>query len=481
MPEAVASNRAFGSAHHLNENHALLMEEAMAENTAGDSAKQEAVADLTSRIETARKVAAEVATKCDEQIKAIATLAARVEGLHATTTEALASASSQLTQLTAMGERAAIALKQIEEDTRKANSEAGYAFNAKGVAEEHAKAVAQIQGTVQATFAGLTATKASTDELVVAIAAARTASDADAKAIGEAKTEVARDAAQVTAAKERVDAVMPAIDQGTKDANTITAAKSGVEASAAEIRSFQTQMSELTAKATTDGVAIAKTDEDGKKILASMTDARNMANEAHGRLIQYESDIKVLKDAFTAMQAKLEGLLPHATSAGLASAFHIQKARFSKPQPYWLGLFVVAILCLLGATGYGLPASADTWDAILRHFVNRLPIVAPLVWLAIYAGHHYSMALRMEEDYAFKEAVSTAFEGYKREMLAIPAGSANDVSPLVTLCENVLRALAERPGRIYDGRVDVVTPITPAASALREMIAEFMKRKEAKP
>ena len=77
--------------------------------------------------------------------------------------------------------------------------------------------------------------------------------------------------------------------------------------------------------------------------------------------------------------------------------------------------------------------------------------------------------------------IRTAFEGYKREMLAIPASAGSDVSPLVTLCENVLRALAERPGRIYDGKNDVVTPLTPAASVLKDMIAEYVKGKGAKP
>ena len=284
----------------------------------------------------------------------------------------------------------------------------------------------------------------------------------------------------MAAANERVAAVLPSIEQGSKDANTITAAKTGAEASAAAIQSLQTQMAEATAKAASDSAAIAKADEDSKKLLASMTDARNKANESNARLLKYEEEIKQLTTSFSEMQNKLEGLLPHATSVGLASAFHNQKARFSKPQPYWLGLFALTIVALLIAAGFGLPAAADTWDAILRHFVNRLPIVAPLVWLAIYAGHHYSMALRMEEDYAFKEAVSTAFEGYKREMLAIPASPGSDVSPLVILCENVLRAMAERPGRIYEGKAEVITPLTPAASALKGMIAEFMKGKEAK-
>lgn len=83
----------------------------------------------------------------------------------------------------------------------------------------------------------------------------------------------------------------------------------------------------------------------------------------------------------------------------------------------------------------------------------------------------------MEEDYAFKEAVSTAFEGYKREMSGIPHREGSTDNPLVTLCENVLGALAERPGRIYEGRTDVVTPLTPVGTMVKETIAEATRAK----
>ncbi len=54
---------------------------------------------------------------------------------------------------------------------------------------------------------------------------------------------------------------------------------------------------------------------------------------------------------------------------------------------------------------------AEPWDDIFRSLVMRLPIVIPLVWLAIYAGRNYMMSLRLEEDYAYKKAISRAFEG----------------------------------------------------------------------
>lgn len=445
----------------------------------GDASK--AIADLKLQIENTSRIAAEVGNGTQKQSEILASLATQVAEIQARVNQAIQIANVGAAVIEEMRQRAGNALKQIDEDARKANSESGFAFNAKGNAEDHAKAIAQIRGTVESTFSGLTSTKTQTDEIAQAIAASRVAVESDAKLIAETKATVTRDASLVVAANERVVAVLPSIEQGSKDANAITAAKTGSEANAAAIQALQTQMAEAMAKATADGATISKAEDDSKKLVSSMTDARNKADEANVRLAKYEEEIKQLTTDFSEMQVKLEGLLPHATSAGLASAFHNQKARFSKPQRYWLGLFVGTILALLLTTVLGLPAANDSWDAILRHFINRLPIVAPLVWLAIYAGHHYSMALRMEEDYAFKEAVSIAFEGYKREMTGIQAATGSDVSPLITLCENVLRALAERPGRIYDGKTEMITPLTPAASAMKDLLAQVVKSKDAKP
>jgi len=67
------------------------------------------------------------------------------------------------------------------------------------------------------------------------------------------------------------------------------------------------------------------------------------------------------------------------------------------------------------------------------------------------------MSLRMEEDYAYKEAISTSFEGYKREMEKITASDGENPTPLTILCTNILRAIAERPGRIYESKPEDIT------------------------
>jgi len=179
-------------------------------------------------------------------------------------------------------------------------------------------------------------------------------------------------------------------------------------------------------------------------------------------------------------------LLPGATSAGLASAFNKQKARFVDPQRRWLLTFVgcigllviVAIPSFLSAIGINLAGHLqdDTWSTIWRSLTMRLPIVLPLVWLAIYAGRNYMISLRLEEDYAYKEAISTAFEGYKREMEKIAASDVVNPTPIATLCTNILTAIAERPGRIYEGKPQDINLLSEIYAAL-EKGADISKKK----
>lgn len=418
------------------------------------------VSDLRRQLDDAEKRQRDLASMVESSAAAMKGLAASVQ--------------QPLADLQVMREQAQGHLRAIEEDTRKANSESGFAFNAKGNAEAHAKAIAEARGTADALMSSLNATKTNAEDAARAIAQARATAESDVKATTAAKDTTAAAAAQVEAASLRVVAAMPGIEQGAKDASAITALRPSVDSEAAAIQELQTRMADVVAKATSDAAGITKSESEGKSAVSRMVDAADIAEDVTERVAAYETDLKARQVQYEKMHEKLEGLLPHATSAGLASAFHNQKARFSEPRPRWLWLFVGALLALSLASAIGAPTAGDGWDAILRHLANRLPIVGPLVWLAIYAGHHFSMTLRMEEEYAFKEAVSTAFEGYKREMQSIAATDPAAAQPLLTLCDNVLRSLAERPGRIYEGgKADVPTPVSQIEAmlkSLREMV-----------
>ena len=202
----------------------------------------------------------------------------------------------------------------------------------------------------------------------------------------------------------------------------------------------------------------------------------------------HETRVAGLTEELQNLVRRVDGLLPVATSAGLASSFNKQRSRFTGPQRQWLWTFIVCIGLLvvlalpsfLAAVGLNLGAhpADESWSAAWRNFVLRLPIIFPVVWLGIYAGRNYMMSLRMEEDYAYKEAISTAFEGYKREMEKIGVDDGDKPTPITILCTNILRAISERPGRIYEGKPQDINLVT-EVQGLVERSAELSKKRVA--
>ncbi len=216
-----------------------------------------------------------------------------------------------------------------------------------------------------------------------------------------------------------------------------------------------------------------------KAILEHISKSDEISTGHEKRVAEMTKELQVLI-------GRVEGLLPGATSAGLASSFNKQRSRFTSPQKQWLSTFVACIVFLvivavpsfLSAIGW-THSTDQSWNAAWRSLVLRLPILFPIVWLAIYAGRNYMMSLRMEEDYAYKEAISTAFEGYKREMEKIAVGDGEHPTPLTILCTNILRAISERPGRIYEGRQKDINLLTEVQD-LVERSAELSKKQLAK-
>lgn len=382
-------------------------------------------------------------------------------------------------------ERLKVLLHDAEQASMKANSESGYAFNAKTNAEEHGKAVSQMKGQAEADLSHLAAMRKSADEAMQVIESAKSVIEGDAKYIAGAKDLAEEDVAAARELRRVIETTLSstAESQGTIAASVeyvnnalggLAVSKSTVDAATTAVQGMQAQVAEMKAKVGQHFDEIGELHDGAEESVEAMKEAAKTSETTLKRLDAYEKKLEDILIKSNALHSKIESLLPNATSAGLASAFRNQQQRFQDPQRNWLKMFIVTIALLLLAGVVGLPGfwpggGNDNWDAILRHLVTRLPLVAPLIWLAVYAGRHYTLALRVEEEYAFKEAVSTAFEGYKREMAGI-SGDETVSAPLVTLCENVLRALAQRPGRIYEGRHDDITPVAPFAKAAGEFL-----------
>ena len=117
-------------------------------------------------------------------------------------------------------------------------------------------------------------------------------------------------------------------------------------------------------------------------------------------------------------------------------------------------MFVGSVLAIVGLTIFGLwhvfqAGIAPSYDELLRLWLARLPVVGALVWLDLHASHESALAKRLEEDYGYKAAIASCFEGFRKQMSEIGTGVALD-SPLAKLCGDTLTTIAAPPGRIYD-------------------------------
>ncbi len=172
---------------------------------------------------------------------------------------------------------------------------------------------------------------------------------------------------------------------------------------------------------------------------------------ASERAADLSTSLQKRDEAATAVVARCESAYSAATSQGLARAFAIRSSQLSKSMWTWVCGLVVA-LCL-GAI-YGshqisalaeLMKGGDVPGAIVATnlLLAVLSVGAP-VWFAWLATKQVGQRFRLAEDYAFKAAVSSAYEGYRREAARI------DEDMEASLLASALSRLDEQPLRLVE-------------------------------
>ncbi len=162
---------------------------------------------------------------------------------------------------------------------------------------------------------------------------------------------------------------------------------------------------------------------------------------------QTKEQLKSHGQDFDQLKEKIEGLLPGATSAGLATAFKKQKESYRKPNQFWQITLILSLVAII-AVSFFTPYNMDSWSAIAVSFFARSPFIGPLVWLAWFSGKEFSQNKRLEQEYAHKEVLAKSLEGYKKEL----AGA----DPLVTkaFLEGIVKSLIFNPSITLEKKTD---------------------------
>jgi hypothetical protein len=245
-----------------------------------------------------------------------------------------------------------------------------------------------------------------------------------------------------------------------------------VEQAAGDVKKIQTFMASLEGQAATAATHLEAIESASTDIETAKTGLANLEKQNGELQTKLQGQSKQLQDLIsktTTQQKLIDDLLPRATSAGLAAAFNQQRTRFGRSQGGWAFAFLASVGALIAFAWHiksGLPTtgSTDVWAYLLY----RIPLASPMIWLGWFSAIQYGNVLRLKEDYAFKEATSMAFAGYRDHMEHLggiaetDAGTALNKLALVTIS-----ILGSDPLRLLQGQASDASPIEKITSILK--------------
>ncbi|MEM7625812.1 MAG: hypothetical protein AAF333_09295 [Planctomycetota bacterium] len=214
-----------------------------------------------------------------------------------------------------------------------------------------------------------------------------------------------------------------------------------------------------------------QTQEANQAAIASMKKIGVMEEKAEGvckTIDTQENRLGKLIYETQEIRDQINTLLPGATSAGLATAFQSRAEKVDKSIKFWAIGFGFGIFVLTAGIigGYYLISPSGS-SLSLADFVRRIPLVAPGIWIAWFCARGHTRVSKLRETYAFKQAMSQAFEGYKNQMLELDRSKATG-ELAKQLSEAALTTLAMDPVRVFDSSERDSN--APAESILKKLV-----------
>ncbi len=284
--------------------------------------------------------------------------------------------------------------------------------------------------------------------------------------VGDLSAELSQALALINTAQGELAQKAQRLDEATNVADTIDAIHTDIEkkqeASATALEDIDTSKAAaaaalVEAKESTNEVAEYA---EGLKVLA--TDGVKLKDRLDALVTRAEGLEKKCAD----QQQLIDSLLPKGASAGLAAAFAARGGNLETTKWVWMGAFVVSLLLLAGFAVYLStlkPPPGEYWSFVLY----RITLAAPLVWLTWFAAIQYGNTVRVQEDYAFKEATSKAFQGYRDHMQHLASIDDEQAGSAMSLmAQRTIEILAREPLRIFGRTHHDASPAAVAASMI---------------
>lgn len=248
--------------------------------------------------------------------------------------------------------------------------------------------------------------------------------------------------------KTNIDKIKENTTQWQSD---IKVAKENFESKVEEFNKLNTRSKDVQKEIeATHEKIFGKTDNEGKPIKGYFQETEDLKIS----LAQFLEDQET---KFTAQFNEIKGLLPDATSAGLAAAYQMQKESYKKPIQLWSAVFVVTILIMTGIGGYIIyqhfqSTKVDSLNDAFISLLKDLPFFIPTIWLAAFASKQQSQYKRLQQEYAFKETNAKSFHGHKEQIERLMKDGAADKDLISQLVAQLVMITAQNPSSTLDNK-----------------------------
>ncbi|MNG08707.1 hypothetical protein D3C84_920840 [compost metagenome] len=152
----------------------------------------------------------------------------------------------------------------------------------------------------------------------------------------------------------------------------------------------------------------------------------------------------------------------------MASAYKVLKDKFDIPIIGYTIAFYASMLILFFG-GFALVIDDFTmsplhvefvktsgWEEMIRTLLTRVPIVLPVIWVAIFSATRRSQYERLQQEYAHKEAFASSYESYKQQLEALKVDADGLKKELIA---KAIEAIAFNASQTLDGKHTEKLPI----------------------
>lgn len=252
----------------------------------------------------------------------------------------------------------------------------------------------------------------------------------------------------ITSHRTTIEAIKENTTQWQSD---IKAAKDNLETKVEEFDKLNSRSKEVQKEIeATHEKIFGKKDEEGKQIKGYLQDTEDLKKQMAGFLAEQE---KIFITQFN----EIKGLLPDATSAGLAAAYQKQKESYTRSIQLWSGVFfaTIAIMTCLGVYilyNHFRTTTSTTLNDALISLLKDLPFFIPTIWLAAFASKQQSQLKRLKQEYAFKETNAKSFHGHKEQIERLMKDGGADKDLLSQLVAQLVFITAQNPSNTLDNK-----------------------------